>query len=117
MWCSTVTLLVHYFFISGAIWLYIESLYVHYAVTAGRLGGRAFKCYIPFGWLGPLAVVGAVALLVLVGWQKQFRKCYGADWRCWITSSDNLPFIFAAPIYFFLAVCALDFCLLLNIKH
>ncbi len=87
---------MHYFFTSSSIWLYFEVLYIHYAVTAGRLAGRAFTCYIPVGWGIPAVVVGAVLAVDL--------NAYGADWRCWIAYDRNLIWAFICPILFFSAV-------------
>ena len=92
----------HYAFISASIWLYIESLYVHYAVTAGRLRGRALKCYIPMGWIAPAPVLGLTILCAGLA-------PYGADWRCFMNHHSPAIYAFLVPVLGFSTVCLILF--------
>ena len=95
-WCIMVGAFVSFSFSASSIWLYLEALWVHYAVTAGRMKGRAFKCYMPLGWALPLVFLGAIAV-----WRS---ASLGADWRCWPAYDDFTAHIVLAFILAFSTV-------------
>ena len=94
---------MHYASLAGAVWLYFEALFVHYAVTAGRVEGRLLKCYLPVAWTLPLAPLVLVAVLQQkaeggFGIRKEF-DAFGDDWRCWASYDGLAAQILALPFF------------------
>lgn len=99
-WCQVVGGFAAYAFSASSIWLYFEALYVHYAVTSGRLKGRAFTCYMPLGWGLPILHAGGIAAIRAAS--------LGEGWRCWPSYEDHTAYALLAPILVFNIVHALS---------
>ncbi len=87
---------MQYLYSSGAIWLWIEALTVHYAVTAALLQGRLKICYLPLAW--------AVPLLYSIGYFVIAHPSYGKGVRCWVAYTGFWHYLYFAPIVIFLMV-------------
>ena len=92
---------IQYAFTAATAWLYMETLFLHYAVTAGRLAGRAFICYMPIAWISPLAGIGALLGVNLNG--------FGGDWRCWASYEHYAIWPFLSSIFLFFFVYSSHF--------
>ncbi|XP_074646025.1 uncharacterized protein LOC141902276 [Tubulanus polymorphus] len=99
--CKAVSMLIHYFYVATFAWLWIEGLYIFYAVTSGVTKGR-IKCYIPFAWGIPLIIVCATAGVNV--------EAYGSPIRCWLSTQGNYIYAFIGPILMFIV---LNMCVLL----
>ncbi|XP_064639912.1 uncharacterized protein LOC135495345 isoform X2 [Lineus longissimus] len=95
--CQAVAILIHFFFLATFCWLWVEALYLFYAVTSGITKGR-LKCYIPFAWGVPLVIVSAV-----VGMNVDN---YGSDWKCWLNADGNAIYSFVGPILLLISLNA-----------
>lgn len=105
--CRAVGICMHLFFTASFAWLFVESLFSFYAVTAGVVEGR-LKCYLPFAWGVPIVVVGATAGINV--------DAYGGK-NCWLSPDDYFIWAFLGPIlaliFFTTLLCGIVAC---NIK-
>lgn len=89
--CAVVSGFIQYSFTAATAWLYMETLFLHYAVTVGRLKGRALICYMPIAWLCPAPGIGALLAVNVNG--------FGGDWRCWASYEQNAIWAFLSSIF------------------
>lgn len=93
--CQALSILMHYFFTAAFCWMWIEGLYIFYAITSGVLKGR-LKFYMPFAWGVPLIIVIACIAIDI--------DAYGWPPMCWITTEDNAIYAFIGPVLLFIFV-------------
>lgn len=105
--CRAIGICMHLFFTASFTWLFVESLFSFYAVTAGVVEGR-IKCYLPFAWGVPIAVVATTAGINI--------NAYGGK-NCWLSPDDYFIWAFLGPIlafiFFTFLLCGIVAC---NIK-
>ncbi|PAA69042.1 hypothetical protein BOX15_Mlig003708g1 [Macrostomum lignano] len=100
--CKAIAIIMHLFFVATFAMLFIESLWVFYAVTKGIIRGR-LKWWLPVAWLIPVVIVGIVGGIN--------SGAYGGP-HCWITGVYIWAFL--GPLVAFgclsLLVCLIVVC-------
>ncbi|XP_071785300.1 uncharacterized protein [Asterias amurensis] len=91
VWCTAVAVILHYFFLSTFMWMLCEGFYIYIRVTSVFTDVKGhLKFYFLVGWGVPAIIVGVTAGVNLDG--------YGTDAACWLATSDNTLWTFAAPV-------------------
>jgi len=88
--CTTVAVLLHYFFSAAFSWMFAEGIHLYKKVVSVFSHGNKTKFYYVIGWGLPVIIVALSAGIRPDG--------YGTDTACWISIEAGLIWAFVAPV-------------------
>ncbi|CAH3164057.1 unnamed protein product, partial [Pocillopora meandrina] len=95
--CVTIAALIQYFFMAAFCWMLIEAIYLYFFVVKVYNINTKMHMYHVISWGLPVIMV-AISLSIVAG--KEGLQSYTSDKYCWLSSTNNLTWIFAAFVAF-----------------
>ncbi|XP_066022827.1 adhesion G-protein coupled receptor D1 isoform X3 [Pocillopora verrucosa] len=95
--CVTIAALMQYFLMTAFCWMLIEGIYLYFFVVKVYNINTKMYMYHVTSWGLPVIMV-AMSLGIAAG--KEGLRSYTSDKYCWLSSSDNLIWIFVAFVAF-----------------
>uniref|UniRef100_A0A4W3J6E0 Adhesion G protein-coupled receptor D1 n=1 Tax=Callorhinchus milii TaxID=7868 RepID=A0A4W3J6E0_CALMI len=95
--CTTLAILLHFFFLSAFSWMLVEGLHL-YSMVVKVFGSEESKhlCYYGIGWGSPLVIC-------VVSVTSAFAS-YGKEDNCWLSLERGAIWAFVAPALFVILV-------------
>ncbi|CAH3160167.1 unnamed protein product [Pocillopora meandrina] len=95
--CVTVAVLMQYFLMAAFCWMLIEGIYLYFFVVKVYNINTKMYMYHVISWGLPVIMV-AISLGIAAG--KEGLQSYTSDKHCWLSSTNNLIWIFVAFVAF-----------------
>ncbi|XP_066022820.1 adhesion G protein-coupled receptor L1-like isoform X1 [Pocillopora verrucosa] len=95
--CVTIAALMQYFFMAAFCWMLIEGIYLYFFVVKVYNINTKMYMYHVISWGLPVIMV-AISLGIAAG--KEGLQSYTSDKYCWLSSTNNLIWIFVALVAF-----------------
>ncbi|XP_066022930.1 adhesion G protein-coupled receptor L4-like isoform X1 [Pocillopora verrucosa] len=95
--CVTVAALMQYFMMAAFCWMLIEGIYLYFFVVKVYNINTKMYMYHVISWGLPVIMV-AISLGIAAG--KEGLQSYTSDEYCWLSSTNNLIWIFVAFVAF-----------------
>ncbi|RMX55995.1 hypothetical protein pdam_00016397 [Pocillopora damicornis] len=95
--CITIAALMQYFLMTAFCWMLIEGIYLYFFVVKVYNINTKMYMYYVISWGLPLIMV-AMSLGIAAG--KEGLQSYTSDKHCWLSSTNNLIWIFVAFVAF-----------------
>ncbi|XP_066023765.1 adhesion G protein-coupled receptor L4-like [Pocillopora verrucosa] len=95
--CVAVAALTQYFLMAAFCWMLIEAIYLYLLVVKVYNINEKIHMFHVISWGLPIIMVG-ISLSIAAG--KEEIQSYTSDKYCWLSSADNLIWIFIAFVAF-----------------
>ncbi|XP_027060604.1 adhesion G-protein coupled receptor D1-like isoform X2 [Pocillopora damicornis] len=95
--CVTIAALMQYFLMAAFCWMLIEAIYLYFFVVKVYNINTKMHMYHVISWGLPVIMV-VISLSIAAG--KEGLQSYTSDKYCWLSSTNNLTWIFAAFVAF-----------------
>nr|XP_058953092.1 adhesion G-protein coupled receptor D1-like [Pocillopora verrucosa] len=95
--CVTIAVLMQYFLMAAFCWMLIEGIYLYFFVVKVYNINTKMYMYHVISWGLPVIMV-AISLGIAAG--KEGLQRYTSDKCCWLSSTNNLIWIFVAFVAF-----------------
>ncbi|CAH3159307.1 unnamed protein product, partial [Pocillopora meandrina] len=95
--CVTIAALMQYFLMAAFCWMLIEAIYLYLFVVKVYNINAKMHMYHVLSWGLPVIMV-AISLGIAAG--KEGLQSYTSDKYCWLSSTNNLTWIFVAFVTF-----------------
>ncbi|CAH3164080.1 unnamed protein product [Pocillopora meandrina] len=95
--CVTIAALMQYFLMAAFCWMLIEGIYFYFFVVKVYNINTKMYMYHVISWGLPVIMV-AISLGIAAG--KEGLQSYTSDKYCWLSSTNNLIWIFVAFVAF-----------------
>ncbi|KAL9963243.1 hypothetical protein ACROYT_G032424 [Oculina patagonica] len=92
--CVTVAALMQYFLMAAFCWMLVEGIYLYLLVVQVYNIGNKMKIYHTLSWGFPAVMVAMSLSIAAAG--KDGIQSFVSDEHCWISSANNLIWIFVA---------------------
>ncbi|CAH3160134.1 unnamed protein product, partial [Pocillopora meandrina] len=95
--CVTVAALMQYFLMAAFCWMLIEGIYLYlFVVKVYNINTKMYMYHV-ISWSLPLIMV-AISLGIAAG--KEGLQSYTSNKHCWLSSTNNLIWIFVSSVAF-----------------
>nr|XP_058947385.1 adhesion G-protein coupled receptor D1-like [Pocillopora verrucosa] len=95
--CVTIAALMQYFLMAAFCWMLIEGIYLYFIVVKVYNINTKMFMYHVISWGLPMIMV---AISLGIAARKEGLQSYTSDKYCWLSSTNNLTWIFVAFVAF-----------------